>query len=374
MDERVMKFQVGVVLLAASAAALVLIMLVGAWPHFFKSYYTIDATFPSAPGVARDTPVLKSGIHIGRVKSVELQEDGRVLLALEIEAKYKIRKNESCRVSRGSIITGDAVIEFFLPPTAQPSDLFLKDQDSIRGQVAGDPFEVFTHLEDDMASAIASIQHAGTQVSDLASTLNDLIGENGEKIRSIIDKTDAALVHVAGAAKGLDQLLGDPEINQQIRQTLAKLPALFEDAEKTLAQTRQTLDTFREVSAGAQRTLSNLENLTAPLADRADELAENLAGSVRNINRLLAEVVDFTRALNEGDGTLSALAHDRELYDNIKRIVRNAEEATERIRPVLADLRVLTDKLARDPRMLGVKGALDRRPAGAGTKWPLGPR
>ena len=374
MDERVLKFQVGVVLLAASAAALVLIMLVGAWPHFFTSYYTIDATFPSAPGVARDTPVLKSGIHIGRVKSVELQEDGRVLLALEIEANYRIRKNESCRVSRGSLITGDAVIEFYLPPGSQPSETFLKDEDIIQGQVAGDPFEVFTHLEDDMAAAIASIQHAGTQVSDLASTLNDMIGENGEKIRSIIDKTDAALVHVAGAAQGLNELLGDPRINQQIKETLAKLPKLFDDAEVTLAQTRETLNTFREVSAGAQRTLANLENITAPLADRGEELAENLAGSVRNINRLLTEVVEFTESLNRGEGTLAALAHDRELYDSVLRTVRSAEQAASRIQPVLEDLRVLTDKLARDPRLLGVKGALDRRPSGAGTKWPVGPR
>ncbi|HHM12127.1 MAG TPA: mammalian cell entry protein, partial [Planctomycetaceae bacterium] len=57
MDEKLLKFQVGIVVLAALAAALILIMLLGAWPTIFESYYTVYADFPEAPGVARDTPV-----------------------------------------------------------------------------------------------------------------------------------------------------------------------------------------------------------------------------------------------------------------------------------------------------------------------------
>lgn len=70
MNERLLKFQVGVIVLAALAAALILIVLLGAWPNLFESYYTVYAEFPEAPGVARDAPVLKSGIKIGRVHKV----------------------------------------------------------------------------------------------------------------------------------------------------------------------------------------------------------------------------------------------------------------------------------------------------------------
>jgi phospholipid/cholesterol/gamma-HCH transport system substrate-binding protein len=35
------------------------------------------------------------------------------------------------------------------------------------------------------------------------------------------------------------------------------------------------------------------------------------------------------------------------------------------------DIRVFSDKIARDPRQLGLKGALDKRPLGAGTKQAL---
>ncbi len=371
MDEKLLKFQVGIVVLAALAAALILIMLLGAWPTIFESYYTVYADFPEAPGVARDSPVLKSGIKIGHVRSVKLLDSGRVQLTLEIESQYKIRKSERCRISRGSLITGDAVLEFYTPPDAPPSDVLLVDQDSIKGVVAGDPFEVFTNLEDEMGSAFASMQRAGNQVSDLAATMRDLVGDNGEQLKRIIDKTEIALDQLNRTAASINNLVGDPELNERLKGTLERLPIIFDDAQKTLAETRQTLAAFRETSIRAQRNLANMENFTAPLAERGEQLAEDLAGSVRNVNQLLSELVRFSESLNSPDGTIGSLARDRELYDKLQSVIGNVEAATRQIRPILDDVRVLTDKLARDPRLLGVKGALDRRPSGAGTKWPI---
>ncbi len=370
MDERLLKFQVGIVVLAALAAALILIMLLGAWPSLFESYYTVFAEFPEAPGVARDTPVLKSGIKIGQVRAVKLQDNGTVMLTLEIESEYRVRKSEVCRISRGSLITGDAILEFYTPADTPPAKTFLVNEDSIKGNVAGDPFEVFSNLEDEMGSAFASMQRAGNQVSDLASTIQNLVGDNGEQIKRIIDKTEVALDQLNRTAVSINNLVGDPKLNQQLKDTLERLPAIFNDAQQTLAETRETLAAFRETSVRAQRNLANLENFTAPLADRGEELAEDLAGSVSNVNELLSELVRFSESLNSPDGTVGALTRDRELYDKLQGVIANVETASRKIQPILDDVRVLTDKLARDPRMLGVKGALDRRPTGAGTKWP----
>jgi hypothetical protein len=37
----------------------------------------------------------------------------------------------------------------------------------------------------------------------------------------------------------------------------------------------------------------------------------------------------------------------------------------------MEDVRIFTDKIARDPRQLGVKGALDQTPSGQGSKHGL---
>ena len=40
------------------------------------------------------------------------------------------------------------------------------------------------------------------------------------------------------------------------------------------------------------------------------------------------------------------------------------------MKPVVSDIRIFSDKIARDPRQLGLKGAIDKRPIGTGTKTP----
>ena len=57
-----------------------------------------------------------------------------------------------------------------------------------------------------------------------------------------------------------------------------------------------------------------------------------------------------------------------EVYYEFRRTLQNIEAATARVRPILDDVRVFTDKIARDPRQLGVRGALGKRPTGSGLK------
>ena len=76
----------------------------------------------------------------------------------------------------------------------------------------------------------------------------------------------------------------------------------------------------------------------------------------------------FGKALNNKDGSVRLLLDDQEMYWKIRRTVENIESATARIRPILDDVRVFTDKVARDPRQLGVRGAISKRPSGLGLK------
>jgi hypothetical protein len=82
----------------------------------------------------------------------------------------------------------------------------------------------------------------------------------------------------------------------------------------------------------------------------------------------LAEIQTFAKKLNNNNGSLKRFLEDEEIYWQIRRTVENIENATARVRPILDDVRIFTDKIARDPRQLGVKGALSRRPSGVGVK------
>ena len=69
MDERVLQFRVGVVVVAAASITVILVMLFGALPNL-RPHYTLHIRFAEAPGVTVDTPVRKSGVQIGRVSKV----------------------------------------------------------------------------------------------------------------------------------------------------------------------------------------------------------------------------------------------------------------------------------------------------------------
>ena len=82
----------------------------------------------------------------------------------------------------------------------------------------------------------------------------------------------------------------------------------------------------------------------------------------------MGQVTQFMSALNNQNSTVRRFLEDEDLYWEIRRTVENIEQASARMRPILDDVRIFTDKIARDPRQLGVKGALNNRPSGLGLK------
>ncbi len=111
MDERVIKFRVGVMVLATLIIAGILVLLFGDTPSLMRDDYTIYMHFNDAPGVTEGTPVRKSGILIGRVKSVRFAEQGGVIVEAEIYRDVKLYRSEVPQVS-GSLLGGDVVIQF----------------------------------------------------------------------------------------------------------------------------------------------------------------------------------------------------------------------------------------------------------------------
>ena len=70
MNERIMQFRVGVMVLAAILIAAILVLLFKG-SSLMQGTYPIYIKFSEAPGVSRDTPVRMDGIRIGRVQEVQ---------------------------------------------------------------------------------------------------------------------------------------------------------------------------------------------------------------------------------------------------------------------------------------------------------------
>jgi phospholipid/cholesterol/gamma-HCH transport system substrate-binding protein len=236
------------------------------------------------------------------------------------------------------------------------------------GVVASDPLKVLMNLEDDMKNTIGAIEQAADRVALLADNINQTLDADQGQVQRIVSKSEQALDTFQSTMTTIDDLLGDPELKTALKRSLRDLPDVFDDVRDTLHQTQDTLTKFDQVRLKAEKNLDNLAGLTEPLGERGDVLINNIDSTISNLDELVQQLVQFSRAINSGEGSLGKLVYDRELYDRLNRSADNIETATRRIRPILEDVRTFTDKIATDPRQLGVKGALDRKPLGIGLK------
>ena len=368
MDERVLRLRVGVVVLAAAIITGILVMRFGDMPLPGTQKYTIYVIFPEAPGVQVGTPVRKSGVSIGRVTAVDLLKEGGVRVTADIDGNQPIFQSEVCRISSASLL-GDSVLEFVSGPRSIPDAPRLEDGSEIQnGMVAGNPMDVLVNMETDMKQALGSIKAAGDEVRVAARNLNTALANNDDQLPRVMQKAERALDQFSQTMVSMNSLFGDPQMREGMKRTVTDIPQLVDEARATLKRADEAFGGLSRVTDRAERNLLNLEGFTKPLGERGETLVENLDGSLANVNQLLEQLVEFSGNLNSRRGTLGRLMNDEELYDRLNNTLANAEEITFKLKPILDDVRVFSDKIARDPRQLGVKGALDRRPIGVGTK------
>jgi hypothetical protein len=153
---------------------------------------------------------------------------------------------------------------------------------------------------------------------------------------------------------GVQPPVEGPELRRRLREGLNELP----DA---IREFRQTLEL-------ADRNLRNLEGFTEPLGQKGEQIAEALIRAVDGVDRLVEDFNVLVTALNNREGTIGRLIHDPQAYENLTRLMCNANTVLEqiyqlaqRLRPVVEDARVLMDKIAREPGRV-ITGGLNPSP------------
>jgi phospholipid/cholesterol/gamma-HCH transport system substrate-binding protein len=308
-------------------------------------------SFSDARGVADGTPVRKNGILVGRVTSVELDEKGGVSVVASVDSYVPIYKDEQPRIS--TTLLGDAEIQL-VPGTVKPPRQRVGKDEVLVGAVSRDPFEVFATLEPKLGGAMQSLAEASESVKKLSDNLDRMLLGDDHKFSTMVQKTDAALDAFNTAMANINDVMGDPQARANLKQTLNSLPDVIADLRTTVQGIGETVDT-------ADRNLRNLEGLTKPLGERGEGMVSQINVTIGRLDETLQQAAMFTKALNESQGTLGKLVRDPQVYNDLAQAASNVNRLTKELRPIVDDVRVFTDKIARHPEQLGVKGALDRR-------------
>jgi len=354
MSDRTKRFWVGIVVFATILISAILIVMNSdvSWAPFSEKYQ-LKLLVDQAPGVVPNTPVRRRGIVIGRVVDVIDTDDGAEI-TINIDEGKGVKSNDIARVQAS--LFGDAVIEFVHgPPTKEAT--VIPPGSTVQGFHNPNPMELMANLQGDLKQTIVSLGRAGDEVAGLAGRLNAVLGgQDVERLSRLVETMESGMVQFSITMGNLNEILGDEEFIEQLKEGLAQLPSVVSDA-------RAIMGGLERAVKSADENLVNLQGLTGPLGERGDEIVGSLEQSALNLQELLGQVALFTKSINTSEGTIGMLIHDRALYDQLaktmidvtgavsdaRRLIANVEFMSRKLRPILDDVRTITDKVARDP-------------------------
>lgn len=360
MNERQLQFRVGLFVFSALAIALVLVLRFTDIQRYWRETYRLAVQFDDAPGVYRGTPVRLNGVPIGSVNDVILNDvDPGVLVIIEIHGQRRLRKDARPMLVRS--LFGDATIEF----TSGTSTEILPPNKRIKGESATDPLEAVTRLEQRVDETLVAFQATSREWQTVASNLNSVVDSHRGNLSDVIERAVLALDSFTSTMQSADRaltqaggLLGDPEIQNNIRKVSAELPALAKETRETITSARETVVAARTSIQKISESLDHISAATDPLAQHSAKMTAKLDHSLGQLDSLLTELNKFAQIVNNENGTIQRFASDPQLYDNMNRSAAAMAVVLRNLEPVLADVRIFSDKIARHPELLGVSGAL----------------
>jgi phospholipid/cholesterol/gamma-HCH transport system substrate-binding protein len=398
MTDRAMRFRIGIFVLAALLLLAMLITIFGSFPSLFKRHTSYIVTFQDAPGIAPGTPVRRSGVRIGEVSRIELNDEVRVHIL--IESPHRIRHMDQPTLVVG-ILGGDTSIDFIPRQEGEAADRSFVEPDEVlvgarmanintlltqASQVVPTTQEAldqmrksiqrferltpqmeealkeYTRLAQSINKTIPDIQRTNAEIETsvrtwgrLGENVNNLVVTQQDKLIKTLDNLNDTIQRIASVFNDENQR-NINVIIRNVRTSSDNLDDLVKNTNDVLKETQKTVKIIGESVSKADEALQNLNKATRPFADRGETISRSLDETTDRLNRVLGDVQSLLRVVGEKDGTFNRLISDPSLYNNIDAAACQLGRMMTRVDRILKDMEVFADKLARHPELIGAGG------------------
>lgn len=358
--ERQLQFRTGMLVLVALAVGGWLVYEFGDLKQMSQKRYPFLVHFESGAGLYPTAPVTFAGVTVGTVRSVQLDEKrGGVVASVLVREGVLIPTDSRAVIVRS--ILGESAIDI----TAGRARDVIRPGARLEGQMALDPLEIVQRMEGRATEVLEALTATSREWQQVARNVNGLMETNRGTLDQVVERTAESLhqftttmTHVNQLLKSANQVVGDPEAQQALHDTLVAMPKLVNETQRTIAETRGAVASTRIVLDNINKNLVNLSQVTEPVGKRGELMVAKLDSSLTNLDQLMSELNRFARLVNSKDGSLQKFATDPSLYDNLDRSSQSLAVLLRNVEPVLRDLREFSDKVARNPEILGVGGAV----------------
>lgn len=373
MAERRVGFRLGVFVAGSFIALTGLAILFGGTPHLFVNRVKYTLLFPEAPGIAPGTPVRKSGVRIGEVQALDLDEaTGQVRVTVQVDKKFLPRQTEEPAISRG-ILSGDASIDFVpklkpdpdlvtvaYPPNADIPGIAPLNTRQLLNQASG----ALPNAQASLDQIVASFRRMEQAAPKLEATLEEfqLLARSGREALPELRRTNVKIQDLLGA----DQP-NDP----------ATLKALIQEIRDLVKVVRPVADDLRTIISDNKTDVTQAIKSIRSVSDRVndvlnDDNRKTFSATLKNIetgSNDMAKLIRLAGNVTERAETTMKLLNDRltqaeRLFDNIDKatqpiaanagdILKNLNAASLQLATTLVEIREVAKQFSRAEGSLG---------------------
>lgn len=245
-----------------------------------------------------------SGFPIGRVKRIELAEDGKARILIDVprqDARW-LRVSTVFTMERG--LVGDPRIRAFTGVLEDPPLPDGAMRPVLRGDASAEiprliatmralleNLEHMSGAESNLSVSLANVQTVTERMKGRHGALAGVLGseENAKKVITALDRTNALLASVGEVSNRLDRIMvktdervfGTAGVMDETQKTIVQLNAMLRDARDSLKKADAVLAEAQAIGANARAATTDLSALRAEV----EASLRKVAHLVDEINR-----------------------------------------------------------------------------------------
>jgi phospholipid/cholesterol/gamma-HCH transport system substrate-binding protein len=316
MNDQAIKFRFGIFVLAFLILLGVLVMLFGGLTRYFAQNDAYTVIVDNAQGVTAGAPVRRSGVKIGEVRAVELDNaTGKVALPILVERGFTVHQSDRPTIVR-SILGGDATLDFLPPEDPQKADLTpVPPGSTVTGFTPPEAPELLQKSADLLTPARESLivmQKVLTSIDKMT----PLFDETTKEFRDLARATNRMVPEIA-------------KTNDELRE-LAKATRL------TVPEFKKTNDEFQLTARIWSKLGERLDVLMQVNETKLNKMIDQLEQASRRLNAALSD---------ENQNNLNAtLKNTRLATDKLDGIAKNTDDMIKEGRSAIKNLDALVTK------------------------------
>ena len=292
----------GLLLLAVAAVILGFLLYVMYARGVFETTQQLVLISDDSEGVIAGMDVTFSGFPIGRVRRIELAEDGKVRMVVDVPHKdaHWLRTSSIFTMERGMV--GDTRIRAFSGILTDPPLPAGAEREVLRGDTAAEiprlvasaraileNLESMTSTESSLNASLKHIKTTTERMTGPYGVLSGVLGseDNAKKIIATLERTNALLTKADQRVFGTGGVMdGAQGAITSAKTTLDSSNEAARQLTLVLQETRQTLSKVDAVLIEAQAVGANTRVATTDLGT----LRAEVEASLRKISQLTNEV------------------------------------------------------------------------------------